>query len=89
MASSNKSICGALIANLLIAVTKFIAGNFSNSAAMLSEGVHTLVDTANQVLLLFGIKQSKKPADALRPFGYGKELYFWSFIVSISDHRSC
>jgi len=83
MASSNKSIYSALAANLLIAITKFTAGAFSNSAAMISEGIHSLVDTVNQILLLFGIKRSKKPADALRPFGYGRELYFYSFIVSI------
>lgn len=83
MASSNKSIYSALAANLLIAVTKFIAGAFSNSAAMISEGIHSLVDTVNQLLLLFGLHRSKKPADAKRPFGYGKELYFYSFIVSI------
>jgi len=83
MASSNKSIYSALAANLLIAITKFIAGAFSNSAAMISEGIHSMVDTVNQVLLLFGLKRSKKPADAIRPFGYGKELYFYSFIVSI------
>lgn len=83
MATSNKSIYSALAANLLIAITKFTAGAFSNSAAMISEGIHSLVDTVNQILLLFGLKRSKKPADALRPFGYGKELYFYSFIVSI------
>lgn len=83
MAASNTSIYSALAANLLIAITKFIAGAITNSSAMISEGVHSVVDTVNQVLLLMGIKQSKKPPDALRPFGYGKELYFWSFIVSI------
>jgi len=83
MATSNKSIYSALAANLLIAITKFVAGAFSNSAAMISEGIHSLVDTVNQILLLFGLKRSKKPADASRPFGYGKELYFYSFIVSI------
>jgi len=83
MASSNKSIYSALAANLLIAITKFTAGAFSNSAAMISEGIHSLVDTVNQILLLFGLRRSKKPADALRPFGYGRELYFYSFIVSI------
>jgi cation diffusion facilitator family transporter len=83
MASSNKSIYSALAANLLIAITKFIAGAFSNSAAMISEGIHSLVDTVNQILLLFGLRRSKKPADAARPFGYGRELYFYSFIVSI------
>jgi len=80
---SHRSIYSALLANLLIAVTKFVAGGLSSSAAMISEGIHSLVDTVNQLLLLFGLRQSRKPADALRPFGYGKELYFWSFIVSI------
>jgi cation diffusion facilitator family transporter len=83
MAATHKSIYSALAANLLISITKFVAGAFSNSAAMISEGIHSLVDTINQVLLLYGLKQSKKPADAQRPFGYGRELYFYSFIVSI------
>lgn len=83
MASSNKSIYSALAANLLIALTKFIAGFFSNSAAMIAEGIHSVVDTANQLLLLFGLQQSRKKPDATHPFGYGKELYFYSFIVSI------
>lgn len=83
MATTHRSIYSALAANLLISITKFIAGAFSNSAAMISEGIHSLVDTVNQILLLYGLKQSKKPADAARPFGYGKELYFYSFIVSI------
>lgn len=83
MASSKKSIYSALGANLLIAVTKFTAGHFSNSASMIAEGVHSLVDTTNQLLLLLGIRRSKKVPDAAHPFGYGKELYFWSFIVSI------
>ena len=83
MASANKSIYGALIANLAIAVTKFIAGGISNSSSMTAEGIHSMVDTTNQVLLLYGIRKSKKPADNTHPFGYGKELYFWSFMVSI------
>jgi cation diffusion facilitator family transporter len=83
MAKYNKSIYAALAANIFIAVIKFIAGTFSNSAAMISEGVHSLVDTMNQLLLLYGIRRSRKKADAERPFGYGRELYFWSFIVSI------
>src|SRR4051812_36742533 len=83
MASSKKSIYSALAANLLIAVTKFAAGAISNSAAMVSEGVHSVVDTTNQLLLLLGLHQSKKKPDARHPFGYGKELYFYSFIVSI------
>jgi len=83
MAKNNKSIYTALAANVLIAVTKFIAGAYSNSSSMVSEGIHSLVDTVDQLLLLYGLNRSKKPADATRPFGYGKELYFWSFIVSI------
>lgn len=83
MARNNTSIYSALIANVLIAITKFIAGGITNSASMISEGIHSLVDTINQLLLLYGLKKSKKKPDASRPFGYGKELYFWSFIVSI------
>ncbi|MGV8878951.1 MAG: cation diffusion facilitator family transporter [Sphingobacteriaceae bacterium] len=80
---NKKSIYSALLANLLIAITKFIAGAYTNSSSMISEGIHSVVDTINQLLLLYGLKRSKKAPDALRPFGYGKELYFWSFIVSI------
>lgn len=83
MANNQKSIYSALAANLLIAITKFIAGAFTNSSSMISEGIHSTVDTTNQLLLLYGLKRSKKPADQYHPFGYGKELYFWSFVVSI------
>lgn len=83
MARNHKSIYSALAANLLIAVTKFIAGAFTNSSSMISEGIHSLVDTVDQLLLLYGLKRSRKPPDQYHPFGYGKELYFWSFIVSI------
>ncbi len=83
MAKSNKSIISALVANLLIAITKFAAGGISNSSAMISEGIHSMVDTVNQLLLMYGIKQGNKPADEKRPFGYGREIFFWSFIVSI------
>jgi cation diffusion facilitator family transporter len=73
----------ALAADFGIAVTKFIAAAFTGSSAMISEGIHSIIDTVNQLLLLWGIKQSKKKPDDKRPFGYGKELYFWSFIVSL------
>jgi cation diffusion facilitator family transporter len=73
----------ALLADLIIAVTKFVAAAFTASSAMLSEGIHSVIDCANQILLLFGIHKSKKKADLKRPFGYGRELYFWSFIVSL------
>lgn len=83
MAASNKSIYSALLANLLIAITKFAAGAISNSSAMIAEGVHSVVDTINQLLLLLGIRLSRKKPDKYHPLGYGKELYFWSFVVSI------
>lgn len=82
-ASSKKVIIAAFLGNTLIAITKFIAAAITGSSAMLSEGIHSLVDTGNQVLLLHGLKQSKKPADERFPFGHGKEIYFWSFIVAI------
>jgi len=80
---SKKVIYAALVGNSLIAVTKFAASVMTGSSAMLSEGIHSLVDTGNQLLLLHGLKQAKKPADANFPFGHGKEIYFWSFIVAI------
>ena len=82
-ASSKKVIYAALIGNALIAVTKFIAAAITRSSAMLSEGIHSLVDTGNQVLLLYGLNRSKKPANREFPFGHGQELYFWSFVVAI------
>lgn len=83
MASSKTAIYSALVANLLIAITKFIAAAVTHSSAMVSEGIHSMVDTTNEILLLLGLHKSKKKPDEERPFGYGKELYFWSFIVSI------
>ena len=81
--SSNKVIFAALIGNSLVALTKFVAAAFTGSSAMLSEGIHSLVDTCNQVLLLYGIRQARHPADDQFPFGHGKEIYFWSFVVAI------
>ncbi len=72
-----------MIDNTLISVTKFIAASVSGSAAMFSEGIHSLVDTFNQILLLYGLKRAEKPPDAEFPFGHGKEVYFWSFVVAI------
>jgi cation diffusion facilitator family transporter len=81
--SSYKVIYAALIGNALIAITKFVAAVVTGSSAMLSEGIHSVVDTGNQLLLLHGIRQSQKSADARFPFGHGRELYFWSFVVAI------
>ena len=80
---SKKVGIAALLGNGLIAITKFVAAGMTGSSAMLSEAIHSVVDTSNQGLLLFGMSRATKPADSEHPFGYGMELYFWAFIVAI------
>jgi len=82
--SGSKVIYAALVANLGIAVAKFVVAAITGSAAMLAEGIHSSVDTGNELLLMLGEKQAAKPADAKHPFGYGKELYFWALMVALS-----
>lgn len=73
----------SLAVDLLIAAFKFIAASFTGSSSMISEGVHSVIDASSQLLLMWGIKTSRRSADSGRPFGYGREFYFWSFIVSL------
>ena len=82
-ASSRKVIYAALAGNCLIAMTKVVAAFMTGSSAMLSEAVHSGADTGNQILLLYGLRRAKLPADNEFPFGHGKEIYFWSFVVAI------
>ena len=81
--TSTRTLVIALLANLGIAVSKFVAAAVTGSSAMLTEGVHSVVDSTNQLLLMWGRRAAKKPPDNLHPFGYGRELYFWSFIVAV------
>jgi cation diffusion facilitator family transporter len=83
MSGSRVAVYGAIAANVAIAVTKFAVAAVTGSSAMLSEAIHSTVDTANELLLLFGMARSKRPPSALHPFGHGKELYFWSLIVAV------
>ncbi|MBI5525925.1 MAG: cation diffusion facilitator family transporter [Deltaproteobacteria bacterium] len=80
---SHKAVVAALAANAGIAVVKFIVAAATGSAAMVAEAVHSLADTGNQVLLLTGLRRSRKRADEVHPFGYGKEQYFWSLLVAV------
>ncbi|MEJ7663638.1 MAG: cation transporter [Hymenobacter sp.] len=81
--SSRLAIYGAIGANVAIAVSKFVAAYFTGSSAMLSEGIHSLVDSGNGVLILFGVHQERQGARQAPPFGRSKELYFWALIVAI------
>ncbi len=81
--SSKLVIYAALAGNLLVALTKFGAAWWTGSSAMLSEAIHSLVDTLNQILLLYGLHRAAQPPDDLHPLGFGREIYFWSFIVAL------
>jgi cation diffusion facilitator family transporter len=83
MEGSKFAVWGAIAANVAIAVIKFIVAGVTGSSAMLSEGIHSLVDTGNGALLLIGLKRSQRAATREHPFGHGKELYFWSLIVAV------
>ena len=81
--SSKPAVVAALVGNLLVAATKFVAAGWTGSTSMTSEAVHSLVDTTNEVLLLYGMHRSAQRPDPTHPLGYGREIYFWSFIVAL------
>src|SRR5450755_1115160 len=81
--SSRTVIYAAIAGNLLVALTKFGAATWTGSSAMLSEGIHSVVDTGNEILLLYGLSRSTIQPDRVHPLGYGREIYFWSFVVAL------
>lgn len=81
---STVAILGALASNIAVAITKFIAASVTGSSAMVSEGIHSVVDAVNTLLILIGSRRSQKPASDMHPFGHGKEIYFWTLVVAIS-----
>src|SRR3954447_16378767 len=84
MAENSKVVYGAIAANAAIMVTKFIAGAVGGSSSLLAEAFHSVADTGDGVMLLVGQKKSARPPDDLHPFGYGKELYFWTLVVALA-----
>lgn len=82
-AEGKRATVAALVANFAIASSKFVAFAFTGSASMLAESIHSVTDTSNQALLLLGLRRASRPATAVHPFGYGRERYFWSFIVAV------
>ena len=77
------AVIGALLANLAISAAKFVAAFMTGSSAMLAEGIHSLVDSANEVVLIIGVHRSRRPPDELHQFGHGKEIYFWTLVVAV------